>query len=116
MRWVCALQVGELDIDEMKHVSIDGTDVLLYRFWDGIFATSVMCTHEDKPLTKGWIYRGCVVCPRHTGSFDIRTGKAVAAPCIHPIETYRVEVRGMEIWVQLNAQGDRAGFSEDRVD
>ena len=37
----------------------------------------------------------------HFGGFDVRTGKAVLAPCSIDLKTYPVEVRGDEVYALL---------------
>ena len=39
--------------------------------------------------------------PYHGGAFEIRTGKAVAAPCTHDLKTFPVRVDGDDVLVGL---------------
>jgi nitrite reductase/ring-hydroxylating ferredoxin subunit len=41
-----------------------------------------------------------VQCPWHGSQFDVRTGRVVAGPAQEKIETYAIEVRGGEVYVQ----------------
>ncbi|MDQ0190598.1 3-phenylpropionate/trans-cinnamate dioxygenase ferredoxin subunit [Alicyclobacillus cycloheptanicus] len=85
----------------MKQVTVDDVDIALYHLEDGFYATSDLCTHADYHLTRGTLYRGVVTCPRHGGKFDVRTGAAVAFPCVMPVETYAVDVRGDEVYIDF---------------
>jgi nitrite reductase/ring-hydroxylating ferredoxin subunit len=38
-------------------------------------------------------------CPFHGGSFDIRNGKPIAAPCKIPLKTYNVIIDGDSIYI-----------------
>jgi nitrite reductase/ring-hydroxylating ferredoxin subunit len=42
-----------------------------------------------------------VECSWHFGSFDVRTGEGVAAPCRRPLRTYRVVLSDGGIWLAL---------------
>jgi 3-phenylpropionate/trans-cinnamate dioxygenase ferredoxin subunit len=42
-----------------------------------------------------------IVCPRHGGEFDVRTGKAMAMPAVIDIPAYPVRVRDGNIFVGI---------------
>lgn len=42
-----------------------------------------------------------VECPKHNGRFDVRTGKALAAPVYEHLKTYPVQVRDGRVFVTL---------------
>lgn len=71
----------------------DGRVLAVYRMDGDVFATDDLCSHGDASLADGEIEDGKIVCPYHMGSFDIRTGEAVAAPCSIAIRTYAVVER-----------------------
>ncbi len=77
----------------MRQVPVEGRDpIALYRLQGAYYATDDVCSHGQAFLTEGEI-EGCeVVCPFHEGTFDIRTGEAVGAPCFLPIRSYPVTV------------------------
>jgi 3-phenylpropionate/trans-cinnamate dioxygenase ferredoxin subunit len=59
------------------------------------------CAHSDSPLHDGEL-RGCViVCPAHGWDFDVRTGFKPGDADGFPIPCFAVEVRGGEIWVDV---------------
>lgn len=59
-------QVAEFVVDgrSLCVANVDGSIAVL----DGV------CPHEGGPLGEGTIESGCVVCPWHSFSFDLRTG------------------------------------------
>ncbi len=79
--------------------------------WEGrIHALSGLCPHQWKPLSGARVWGGLLTCPWHNYQYDIRTGenhypRNVFPPhlrdAVAPLETYPVEVRGAEIWVDL---------------
>ena len=56
------------------------------------FAIEDICTHDDGPLGDGDIEGHNIVCPRHGGEFDVRTGEAVQLPAVVDIPAYPVRV------------------------
>jgi nitrite reductase/ring-hydroxylating ferredoxin subunit len=102
MTWVKVASTSELPLGAMLQVVIDDDDIALYHTDEGMYATSDACTHASESLTAGKL-KGCVVaCPKHGGKFDVRTGAAVAFPCVYPVATYPLEVREQDIWIDYD--------------
>jgi apoptosis-inducing factor 3 len=73
--------------------------VLLARSGGDVFAIGAHCTHYSGPLADGLIVDGGVRCPWHHACFDLRTGEAVRAPALSPVDTWQVEQRDGKIFV-----------------
>ena len=79
----------------------DGTRIAIYRIQgEEVFATDDKCSHGSSSLCdEGTLEGHLVECGLHLGSFDIRTGKPVAAPCTKAIRSYAAQVRDGVIWI-----------------
>ena len=92
-----ALAEGALTAFEVKGV----TWPVLAGVIDGeLVATAGVCPHEDVHLAGGYIEDGCLTCPGHGYTFDLRTGA-----CLHDaslvLRRYRLTDENGEIWVEL---------------
>ena len=90
------------DIAEGEVIRVDlddGRNLAVYHVEGAYYATDDLCTHGEASLSEGEIEDGLILCPFHLGSFDIRTGEAVASPCYIPIKTYRIEQRGDAVFL-----------------
>jgi NADPH-dependent 2,4-dienoyl-CoA reductase/sulfur reductase-like enzyme/nitrite reductase/ring-hydroxylating ferredoxin subunit len=80
------------------HVGDD--DVLLVQSGGEIFAIGAHCTHYHGPLAEGIITDGDVRCPWHHACFDLKSGEALRAPALSPVDCWKVEQRDGRIFVR----------------
>jgi nitrite reductase/ring-hydroxylating ferredoxin subunit len=60
-----------------------------------------VCTHEHAYLSDGVVVDCIVECPFHQGRFDVRTGAAMGAPVIVPLQTFPVQVVDGRLFVRV---------------
>ncbi|MCD0505413.1 non-heme iron oxygenase ferredoxin subunit [Bordetella petrii] len=102
MPWTKIATTDQLeDDDEILPVSVDQTQLALYRSEGEFFVSDNVCTHAYALLSDGYLEDGCIECPLHQAKFDIRTGKAMCAPATRDIRVYPVKVEGGDIMVDL---------------
>jgi apoptosis-inducing factor 3 len=86
--------------DGGKLVGNVGDDqVLLVRRGEEIFAIAAHCTHYHGPLADGLVVEDTVRCPWHHACFDLRTGEALRAPALSPVECWSVVEHDGKIFV-----------------
>jgi 3-phenylpropionate/trans-cinnamate dioxygenase ferredoxin subunit len=94
--------LSELSAGQITGVEVDGTRVALYLIDGQVFATSDLCTHQECPLSEeGEVVGNDVHCLCHGSKFNIQTGEVIDPPAADTLPTYRVEVRGQDILVDL---------------
>lgn len=75
-------------------------DVLLVQSGAQFFAVSPFCTHYHGPLAEGLLVGEEVRCPWHHACFSLRTGEALRAPALDPIQCWKVEREGDVVCVR----------------
>jgi apoptosis-inducing factor 3 len=94
------IKLADIAVDGVLCGHVQETPVFLSRSDDGFHAVSGVCTHYGAPLRKGLISGQTVRCPWHHARFSLRTGEALAAPAIDPLEQWSVEVTGDMVFVR----------------
>ncbi len=97
---VCPL--GDIEEGGIGSASLpDGTRIAIYRIrGDEVFATDDKCSHGSSSLCdEGTLDGHLIECGLHLGSFDVRTGQPVSAPCTKAIRSYAAQVREGTIWI-----------------
>ena len=82
-------------------VEIEGRRLALFNVDGRYYAIDDTCPHSGGPLSEGDIEGEQVVCPWHGATFDLTDGSVLAPPADENVASYRVEVDGDEIKVEL---------------
>ncbi|HEU4763980.1 MAG TPA: FAD-dependent oxidoreductase [Gemmatimonadales bacterium] len=77
--------------------------VLLSRFGRSVYAIGATCTHYGGPLGEGLVVGETVRCPWHHACFSLKTGEALGAPALRPVDRWEVELRGDQVRVTRKA-------------
>lgn len=78
---------------------VDGEEVLLVRCGSELFAIGAYCTHYHGLLADGLLVNDEVRCPWHHACFSLRTGEALRAPALDPVQCWKVEQTGENVFV-----------------
>jgi 3-phenylpropionate/trans-cinnamate dioxygenase ferredoxin component len=97
---------------ETRLFFVDAKPVLIAHQKDRYYAVDGICPHKGFELEGAVLWDGVVECPWHRYQYDLCTGEnrvpkdiypRELAERIEPIATYRLELRGAEIWVEIEA-------------
>jgi nitrite reductase/ring-hydroxylating ferredoxin subunit len=94
--WIAVLPVTELADRKPVRVDAHGSEVLLVRNSEELFAIGNRCTHQGAPLHKGPVRFGgslrTVQCPLHGSTFDLADGRVLRGPATEPARTYETRI------------------------
>jgi nitrite reductase/ring-hydroxylating ferredoxin subunit len=77
-------KVNEIPDGKMKHVEVDGKEVLVANIGGKFYAISDRCGHMNALLSMGNLTGNAVTCPFHGAKFDVITGKKLTEPILTP--------------------------------
>ena len=91
------------DVSAGKAIKIEknGLTLAVFNIAGEYYVTDDLCTHGPGSLSEGDITDDVVECDFHNGSFNIKTGEPVAAPCMVPLKTYAASIQNDEICIDL---------------
>jgi nitrite reductase/ring-hydroxylating ferredoxin subunit len=94
--WVPTLPFADLADRRPVNVDVDGSDVLVVRNGDQVFAIGNRCSHQGAPLHRGPVRFGgslrTVRCPVHGSTFELGDGKVLRGPATAPVPAYETRV------------------------
>ena len=73
--YVEASKVNEISNGQMKHVEINGKEIVIANLNGKFYAFAERCGHMNARLSRGNITQNTVTCPFHAAKFDITSGK-----------------------------------------
>ena len=98
------IKKSEINSGEAKSYQIGDSKVVVCNINGEFYAVSDLCSHDDGELVSrtGKLVDVCQLeCPRHGARFDVKTGKAVKMPAIAPIKTYKINLVGDELQIEV---------------
>jgi nitrite reductase/ring-hydroxylating ferredoxin subunit len=94
--------VDELPAGELLGVEAEGKKIVLANVAGDLYALLDQCSHEDLPLSAGLLEGERLECVWHGAQFDVCSGRATSLPAIRPVKTFDVDIRGSEIYVDVD--------------
>ncbi len=100
MAFVRAAKKDEIPAGTIREFQIDGKTIALANVGGSFHAINNTCLHRGGPLGQGELDGKVVTCPWHGWQYDVTSGKVTANPAVG-VESYAVEVRGEDIFVDV---------------
>ena len=99
--WIRVAGLEELPPGELLGVEAASTEIVLANVDGDIYALEDRCSHQDLPLSAGFLESDRLECTWHGAQFDACTGRAMSLPAIRPVKTFNVEIRESDIFVEV---------------
>jgi nitrite reductase/ring-hydroxylating ferredoxin subunit len=80
--YVEVCKVSEISNRQMKHVEINGKEIVIANLDGKFYAFAERCGHMNARLSRGNINQNIVTCPFHAAKFDITSGKKIGEPVL----------------------------------
>ena len=94
-------QKKDIPLGQGKAVEVQGKRIALFHVDNKFYAIDDECTHAGGTLSEGSVEGTKVICPWHSAEFDIKTGDVLAPPAFERVKSYKVEVDGEDISLEI---------------
>ena len=98
--WIDVCPQNDLPVGGRTFIDIDDKRVMIFRAEDDYYAIESMCSHAMFELDDAPIENCTVTCPMHGAHFCLKTGEALSAPAMEPIQTYPIRIHDHMIQIQ----------------
>ena len=100
--FVTVAKVSEVAPGELKQVELEnGGQVCVANVGGTFYAIGGECTHAFGSLGEGELDGTTVICPLHSGEFDVTTGEVLGPPPDEAAQKYEVRIEGDEVQVAV---------------
>jgi nitrite reductase/ring-hydroxylating ferredoxin subunit len=100
--WVRVADVDELAVGELLGLQAAGRSIVLANVDGDVYALEDQCSHQELPLSAGFLEGDRLECIWHGAQFDVCTGRAMSLPAIRPVKTFNVEIRESDIFIEVD--------------
>jgi len=101
MAFTKAASLAELPDGKARQVTVNGKTIGLYNVGGTVYAIADTCPHRGAPLWEGELDGTELTCPWHGARFDLTTGAHLCPPAPTGVASYKVQVVGDEIQVDV---------------
>jgi 3-phenylpropionate/trans-cinnamate dioxygenase ferredoxin subunit len=101
-KWIRIASTSEISPGGHKAITIDGTHIVLFNLDGEYYAIENRCTHQDFPLSEGFLMDCQITCPLHGAKFNIKTGEVTAPPAFIDVATFVVRVIEDSVEVEVS--------------
>lgn len=100
MTW---LDVGPADLGDgdLREAAAAGLQLCVARRGDEWFVFETWCTHEECPLSDGWLEGDAVRCACHGALFSLARGEPLEGPADEPIRVFPAREAGGRVEAEL---------------
>jgi 3-phenylpropionate/trans-cinnamate dioxygenase ferredoxin component len=104
-RWVEAVPFASLEEEDPVRFDHEGRSYVLVRTGGRVYALDGLCTHEAADLSEGLVNGHVLECPKHSGRFDVRDGRALRVPARVGLRTYATKTEGGLVYIDIEHGG-----------
>lgn len=98
MTYTQVADIKDLQEGSGKRIEINGKAIALFKVKGEILAISDACAHAGANLSEGIVEDNCVICPRHSFDFDLKTGNS-SQGC--KVQTFPVKIEHNKILLEV---------------
>jgi len=105
--WVKVAALSDIPSNCLTTLQIDGMEVIVYQTGVDYYVYPNRCTHQDVPLSDGYLVENAIICRLHGAKFDLTTGACLRAPARGNLRAYQAMTRDGFLFVRRSEAGEK---------
>lgn len=110
--WTRVASVSEIPANQLTFWQTEVGEILIYYSGDRYFVYPSRCTHQDVPLSDGYLVGDALICRRHGAKFDLKTGTCLRAPARSNLCAYLSAVWDGSLFIHPTQTNENAACPE----
>ena len=110
--WIRVAALFEIPPDRLTTWQTEGGEVLIYHTGDRYYVYPNLCTHENVPLSDGYLVGGAIICRLHGAKFDLATGACLRAPARSNLHAYPSRASDGYLFIRHAEASEGAAYPE----
>src|SRR6476469_605502 len=101
MTWIKVASKDDIQEGRGKELNINGQRIALFVSKNKYYAIEALCRHQDGSLAPGKVNGEIVECPLHFWHYNIRTGELLDYLEGVKLKTYKIDLKGKDIYIDV---------------
>jgi 3-phenylpropionate/trans-cinnamate dioxygenase ferredoxin component len=110
--WIRVASIAEIPVNRLTTWETEAGEMLIYHSKDTYFVYPNRCTHQNVPLSDGYLVGDAIVCRLHGAKFDLATGACLRAPARSNLRAYPSTARDGYLFICPTEANENATFPE----
>lgn len=111
-QWTKVAPVSDIAANCLTTLQVEGIEIIVYQTEGVYYIYPDRCTHQDVPLSDGYLVGSAIICRLHGAKFDLKSGDCLRAPARGNLCAYQTTVRDGYLFIRQSEDGEKASFPE----
>ena len=109
-QWTKVAPASDISANCVTTLQVEGTEIIVYQTEGNYYVYSNRCTHQDVPLSDGYLVGDAIICRLHGAKFDLKSGACLRAPARGDLQAYQAMERDGYLFVRPSKVGEKTPF------
>ena len=100
-KWMSVCALGDLSEAKPHGLCVSGTEIILVRHEERVFALGGLCPHDHALMCYGQVRGETIICPRHGATFRLEDGGAEPGFRLANLASYATRLRGGQVQLRM---------------
>lgn len=109
-QWTKVAPTSDISANCLTTLQVGDAEVIVYLTEGNYYVYPNRCTHQDVPLSDGFLVNDAIICRLHGAKFDLKSGDCLRAPARGNLRGYQASVRDGYLFIRQSEGGEKVAF------